>query len=202
MQGTPFEEKYTPSKDIDGNYTVDVTYGFAAGQDPARAIVALLQLRGDQLVSRDFVQRQLPMDLDVVQLQTQIDNEQFTDALKQGVMAYMQGILPMAQQGQDPMDALSKMAKLIEEREKGTPVHEAVLKVFKPKPAPAGAGATQDPLAALMGGGAPGVMGGVPQGAPGASTAPAGMDIQTLLSGLTGKGEATMSSRTQRQGAI
>lgn len=206
VQGTPFEESYVPRKDIGGNTTVDVTYGFAAGQDPARAIVALLQLRGDQLVSRDFVQRQLPMDLDVVQLQTQIDNEQFTDALKQGIMAYMQSILPMAQQGMvDPVDALTKMGKLIEEREKGTPVHDAVLKVFKPKEQPAAA--TQDPLAAILGGGgpqAPGGPGGGPQGstAPGGAGNPQGFDMMSLLAGLTGKGEATMSARTQRQTGI
>ena len=207
VQGTPFEETYTPGKDIKGNYTVDVTYGFAAGQDPARAIVALLQLRGDQLVSRDFVQRQLPMDLDVNQLQTQIDNEQFTDALKQGIMAYMQAILPMAQQGQiDPTDALMKMGKLIEEREKGTPVHDAVLKVFKPKEQ--AAAAAQDPLAALMGGGGPAAPGGgggaPPEGstAPGGAGQPQGFDMMSLLAGLTGKGEATMSARTQRQTGI
>ncbi len=206
VQGTPFEETYVPRKDIGGNTTVDVTYGFAAGQDPARAIVALLQLRGDQLVSRDFVQRQLPMDLDVVQLQTQIDNEQFTDALKQGIMAYMQSILPMAQQGMsDPVDALQKMGKLIEEREKGTSVHEAVIKVFKPKEQPAGA--AQDPMAALLGGGgpgAPGGPGGAPQGstAPGGAGQPQGFDMMSLLAGLTGKGEATMSARTQRQTGI
>lgn len=206
VQGTPFEETYVPRKDIGGNTTVDVTYGFAAGQDPARAIVALLQLRGDQLVSRDFVQRQLPMDLDVVQLQTQIDNEQFTDALKQGIMAYMQSILPMAQQGMaDPVDALQKMGKLIEERERGTSVHEAVIKVFKPKEQPAGA--TQDPMAALLGGGgpgAPGGPGGAPQGstAPGGAGQPQGFDMMSLLAGLTGKGEATMSARTQRQTGI
>lgn len=207
VQGTPFEETYSPKKDINGNYTVDVTYGFAAGQDPARAIVALLQLRGDQLVSRDFVQRQLPMDLDVVQLQAQIDNEQFTDALKQGIMAYMQAILPMAQQGQsDPVDALMKMGKLIEEREKGASVHDAVLKVFKPKEQPAQAGV--DPLAALMGGGgqpgaAPGAPGAPPGStAPGGAANPQGFDMMSLLSGLTGKGEATMSARTQRQSGI
>lgn len=207
VQGTPFEETYTPARDIKGSYTTDVTYGFAAGQDPARAIVALLQLRGDQLVSRDFVQRQLPMDLDVVQLQTQIDNEQFTDALKQGIMAYMQAILPMAQQGMvDPLDALTKTAKLIEEREKGTAVHDAVLKVFKPKEQPAQA---QDPLAALMGGGGPAAPGGPgggapPQGstAPGGAGQPQGFDMMSLLAGLTGKGEATMSARTQRQTGI
>lgn len=203
-QGTPFEETYIPGKDIKGDYTVDVTYGFAAGQDPARAIVGLLQLRGDQLISRDFFQRQLPMAIDVVEMQTQIDNEQFTDALKQGIMGYMQAILPMAQQGgQDPTEALQKVAKLIELREKGEPVHDAVLKVFTPKEAPPGA-APQDSMAALMAGGAPpgppgAGGGGAPQGGPPQGQ---GMDLQTLLSGLTSSGQATASVRSQRQSAI
>jgi len=199
VQGTPFEETYVPSADIRGSYSCDVSYGFAAGTDPARAIVAMLQLRGDQLLSRDFVQRQLPMELDVAELQVQIDTEQFNDALKQGVMAYMQAILPMAQQGAgDPVDALTKISKLMKEREKGTPIADAVLKVFKPKEQPAGA--AQDPLAALMGGG--GQQGGPGGAPPGASQQPQGMDIMSLLAGLSGSGEAQMSARTQRQSGI
>ena len=210
VQGVPFEETYTPSRDIAGGYIADVTYGFAAGQDPARAIVALLQLRGDQLVSRDFVQRQLPMDLDVVQLQVQIDNEQMTDALKQGMMAFAQNIPAMAMQGQDPVDSLSKMAKLIEERDKGTAFHDAVLKVFKPKE---GAQAPQNPLDALMGAGGQGAPGGAPQGPPGAQgEAPGGnagmpgqqqgRDMQSLLAGLTSSGQPQMSANVRRQGAV
>ena len=110
-----------------------------------------------------------------------------------------------AQQGQvDPTDALMKMGKLIEEREKGTSVHDAVLKVFKPKEQ--AAPAATDPLAALMGGGGQPGPGGAP--APGGSTAPGGagqpqgMDIMSLLSGLTGKGEAQMSTSTRRQSGI
>jgi hypothetical protein len=196
VQGTPFEEDYTPAKDINGDYTVDVTYGFAAGQDPARAIVGLLQLRGDQLISRDFFQRQLPMNIDVVQMQTQVDNEQFTDALKQGIMGYAQTLPQLALQGQaDPLDGFQKMAKLIELREKGKSVHDAVVEVFKPKEATGAPQAPQDPMAALMGGGG---MGGAPAGA----EQPSGFDLQSLLSGLTSGGEATMSARTQRQGPI
>lgn len=205
-QGTPFEEQYVPSRDINGDYTCDVTYGFAAGQDPARAIVGLLQLRGDQLISRDFFQRQLPMGIDVVQMQTQIDNEQFTDALKQGMMGYMQAIPQMALQGQDPLDALQKVAQLIQLREKGEPVHDAVLKVFTPKQAPPGA-APPNPLAAAMGGGgqgsAPPGAGGAPGAPPGpGGQQPQGIDMMTLLSGLTGGGEARMTARTQRQSPL
>lgn len=206
IQGVPFEETYVPKKDIDGGYTSDVTYGFAAGQDPARAIVALLQLRGDQLVSRDFVQRQLPMDLDVVQLQVQIDNEQMTDALKQGMMAFAQNVPAMSLQGQDPMDALSKMAKLIDERDKGMPFHEAVLKVFKPKEAQ---NAPQNPLQALMGQqgqGAPLGAQGAAQTAPGGNTGlpgeTQGRDLQTLLAGLTNSGQPNMTANVRRQSAV
>jgi hypothetical protein len=140
------------------------------------------------------------MDLDVVQLQSQIDMEQFTDALKQGVMGFAQTILPMAQQGgQDPMDALQKIASIMKEREKGTPVHEAVLKVFKPKEQPAGA-APANPLEAMLGGqaqaGPPGAQ--AQQGGGGQQ----GMDMQTLLAGLTGKGDATMAASTKRRTAI
>jgi hypothetical protein len=205
VQGSPFEEAYTPSKDIDGDYTVDVTYGFAAGQDPARAIVGLLQLRGDQLISRDFFQRQLPMNIDVVQMQQQIDNEQFTDALKQGVMGYMQAIPQMALQAQgqfDPVPELQKIAKLIELREKGKAVHDAVLQVFTPKEQPA---ASQNPLQAAMaapqGAGGQSPQGGMP-GAPGASQQPQGMDLQTMLAGLTSGGQASMSAKTSRQAPI
>jgi len=207
-QGTPYEETYVPRKDISGDYTVDVTYGFAAGQDPARAIVGLLQLRGDQLISRDFFQRQLPMNIDVVQMQAQIDNEQFTDALKQGMMGFMQAIPQMALQGQDPMDSLSKVAQLIQLREKGEPVHDAVLKIFKPKEQP------QQPSQGLPGAapgeGTPGVPGGPQQGAqppqggasPGQPQQPQGMDLQSLLTGLTSGGKVQMSARTQRQSPI
>lgn len=211
VQGSPFEESYTPSKDIDGDYTVDVTYGFAAGQDPARAIVGLLQLRGDQLISRDFFQRQLPMNIDVVQMQQQIDNEQFTDALKQGLMGYMSAIPQMALQAQgqfDPVPELQKVARLIELREKGKSVHDAVLEVFKPKEQPAAQ--AQDPLAAALGGGQP--PGG--PGGPGADSGAAqanmagvtpqagqqqGRDLMSLLSGLNSKGQATMGAQTRRQ---
>lgn len=204
VQGTPFEEDYVPGKDIDGDYTVDVTYGFAAGQDPARAIVGLLQLRGDQLISRDFFQRQLPMNIDVVAMQQQIDNEQMVDALKQGMMGYAQAIPQMALQGQDPVAALKRMADLIKHREKGMSVQDAVLKVFEPDPK--AQAAPQNPLEAMLaqGGaapeeGAPGAAGGLP-GAGG--DVPQGMDLQSMLSGLTGDGDATMSVRSQQQQPI
>lgn len=195
VQGTPFEESYKPSKDIAGNYMVDVTYGFAAGQDPARAIVALLQLRGDQLVSRDFVQRQLPMEIDVNQMQIQVDSEQFEDALKQGVQGLMANIPNLILQGQDPVMLLQQTAKVIEYREKGQTIHEAILKAFTPPEQPAQAPGIP---------GLPGAPAGPPGAAPGAAPAGPGgsMDMQTLLAGLTSGGEVRGGVSTKRQTAI
>lgn len=191
-QGTPFEETYTPSKDIAGNYTVDVSYGFASGQDPARAIVGMLQLRGDNLISRDFVQRNLPMEIDVVQMQTQIDNEQFEDALKAGIQGAMQAIPQMALQGMDPLAPLTQMAQVIKLRESGTPVHEAVLKAFTPKEAPQGA---VSPLEAQPGPAGPGAPAGPAGG-------PQGRDMMEMLASLRGNGEVSMNTRTRRQSPI
>lgn len=203
-QGTPFEETYTPSKDIAGNYMIDVTYGFAAGLDPSRALVFLLQLRGDQLVPRDFVQRQLPMDIDVTQMQTEIDNEQVTDALKQGVFAYVQSVGLLAQQGQDPTQILSGVAKIIELRSKGKPFHEAVLEVFTPpEPSPEEL-AAQQAAAGGAGGGVPSGMeaSGLPQGvAEGqAGMAPGGSpDVMSLLAGLGAGGAPNLGATVRRQ---
>lgn len=210
LQGTPFEESYTPAKDIDGNYTVDVTYGFASGLDPSRALVFLLQLRGDQLVPRDFVQRQLPMDIDVVQLQTQIDNEQVIDALKQGVFAYVQSVGILAQQGQDPVEILTRVARIVGNREKGAPMHEAILKAFEPtaeekKAQEAAMQAQQE--AAAGGGGLPGLPPGMdPSGLPeGVAEGQAGMqpggraDVMSLLAGLGGGGKANLGATVRRE---
>lgn len=200
VQGTPFEETYVPSKDIAGNYGVDVSYGFAAGTDPARAIVALLQLRGDKLVSRDFVQRQLPMQIDVVQMQQQVDSEDFEDALKAGTQMLMQQIGALAVQGQDVTDLLMKLAKVIKLREGGKPVHEAVLESFKAQEQP------QQP--GMMGPGAPGQ--GAPAGTPGAPPGlPGGMgggqaqpDMMQLLASLKSSGQPNMTARTRRNISI
>ncbi len=65
--GTPFNMKYVPSRQIAGEYGVDVRYGIMSGMNPNNAIIALLQMRSDKLVSRDYVRREIPMELNVTQ---------------------------------------------------------------------------------------------------------------------------------------
>jgi hypothetical protein len=212
VNGTPFNEKYTPERDIKGDYTVNVSYGFAAGMNPNQALIFLLQLRGDQDISRDFLQRQLPMDIDVTAMQAQIDNEQVTDALKQGVFAMLASAGIMAQQGMDPTQVLARAASIIELREKGTPMHEAILKAFAPEPVKTPAAAAAATQGGAPEGGGPGGGQGVPFGinpgtglpggtAPGqAQLGPGGKpDLMSLLAGLSSSGRPQLSASVKRQ---
>lgn len=211
VNGTPFNEKYTPTKDIKGDYTVNVSYGFAAGMNPNQALIFLLQLRGDQDISRDFLQRQLPMDIDVTAMQAQIDNEQVTDALKQGVFSMLSSAGIMAQQGMDPTQVLARAATIIDQREKGVPMHEAILKAFQPTPAKTPAvEAAGSMIPGTDQGGAPGG-GGVPFGVNPSTGLPGGVapgqgemgpggkpDLMTLLAGLNGNGRPNLSASVKR----
>ena len=215
VRGNQFEETYTPAKDIAGAYQCDVTYGMAAGMDPNRAIVFLLQARGDKLISRDFALRQLPFDLNVDQVMQQIDTEELDDALKQGLFSMLGGLGAMAAQGADPLTILQQAATVIKEREKGTPLADAMLKAFQPPPTPPDAASGQPGAAPQQGPpGAP------PQGAqgpagPGAGAAPGGAppgalppmggqgaggnSIMQLLAGLSANGSPNMSANMKRQ---
>src|SRR5690606_27476254 len=153
--GTPYEITYVPSKDINGAHDVDVEYGFAAGMDPNRAVVMLLQLRGDNLISRDYFQRQLPFDLNVTEEQSKVDVEELREAIKQGVFGYVQAIPALVQQGMDPSGPILQTAALVKGIQKGKPIEEVVAEVFAPEPEP-----ELEPALAE-----PGLAGGAPEGA-------------------------------------
>lgn len=186
--GTPYVLKYTPGRDIRGEYGVEVRYGIMSGMDPSRAIIALLQMRSDKLVSRDYVRREIPMDLNVTQEEQRVDIEEMRDALRVSVAQYAQAIPALAAQGQDPSQIVSRIAEVIKGRQKGLALESIVEKVFAPEP---------QPEMAMPPAGGPGL--------PAAGVAPAqasaqppqeqaGMapaagqkpDIATLLAGITG----------------
>jgi hypothetical protein len=187
--GTPYVLKYTPGRDIRGEYGVDVRYGIMSGMDPSRAIIALLQMRSDKLVSRDYVRREIPMDLNVSQEEQRVDIEEMRDALRVSVAQYAQAIPALAAQGQDPSLIVTRIAEVIKGRQKGLSLESIVEKAFAPEPPPPA------PEMAMQGG---------PQlPAAGAAPAPASQqppqeqagqapaagqkpDIAQLLAGLTG----------------
>lgn len=209
--GTPFTEHYTPSKDISGDYECDVTYGYAAGLGPNNAAVLLLQLRGDKLIDRDTFRRHLSLGEDISAVQKAVDIEELTDAAKQGIMAYVQSIGLLAQNGQDPSEPLRKLAQLVDGIQKGGSIPDLMVKVFAPPPAPP----VPDVSGELSGlpGGDPGSEAGltVPDGlqnsglpdfvAQGqAGMAPGGRpDMQSLVAGLTGGGKANLAASVVRR---
>jgi len=217
--GTPYEVKYRPEKDIDGDYTVDVQYGLMAGLDPNRALVFGLQARGDKLISRDFLRRQMPFSLNASEEEQQVDIEELRDALKQAVAGYAQAIPILAQNGQDPGEILARLSQIIIGRQKGLPMEKIVSEAFAPEPAPMLPGVEQsgvdDPNAEMLGpsgevppggdgnslaglndatgqlrGVAPGQSGMSPGGAP---------DMQTLLASMGSNGQPNLQAGVSRR---
>lgn len=211
--GTPYELKYKPSRDINGDYSVDVQYGLMAGLDPNRALVFGLQARGDKLISREFLQSQMPFSIDPAQEAQRLDIEEMRDALKQAVAGYAQAIPILAQQGQDPGEILARLSDIIQGRTKGKAIEDVIQSAFAPPEPPPEVGAPQDPS---MAGGAPGTApsgGGLPGLGPtglmrGVAEGQAGQgaggtpDMQTLLAGLTGGGQPSLSANVQRRSPV
>ena len=214
--GTPYEIRYRPEKDIKGDYTVDVQYGLMAGLDPNRALVFGLQARGDRLISRDFLRRQMPFALNASEEEQRVDIEEMRDALKQAVAGYSQAIPVLAQAGQDPGEILSRLSEIILGRQKGRPIEEVVSEAFAPEemPTPPGvelageatAGMGGAPGEAPPGGGgedlegisSSGLLRGVAQGQ--AGMAPGGRpDLQMLMASLGRSGEANLSAGISRR---
>jgi hypothetical protein len=148
--GTPYELKYTPARDINGDYTVDVQYGLMAGLDPNRAAIFGLQLRGDKLISRDFLRRNLPFSINVTQEEQRVDIEELRDSLRTAVSQYANAIPMLATQGGDPTEAVKRIADIIEGRAKGQALESIVAKSFAPAEQPAASemapGASQPPM--------------------------------------------------------
>ena len=134
--GTPYTLKYNPAKAINGDYTVDVRYGIMSGMNPNNATVALLQMRSDKLVSRDYVRRELPIEINVTQEEQKVDVEEMRDALRAAIGQTALAIPQMIAQGQDPTKILSSFAEMIKGRQKGLTIESVVEKAFTPEPQP------------------------------------------------------------------
>ena len=191
--GTPYTMKYVASKAINGDYTVDVRYGIMSGMNPNNATVALLQMRSDKLISRDYVRRELPIEINVTQEEQKVDVEEMRDALRAAIGQTALAIPQMIAQGQDPSKILASFADMIKGRQKGLTIENVVEKAFAPEPQPANPAMGMQPPAAGMapapasqpsmeqpGGVAP-AAGGAPQGAPQGKP-----DIASLLASIGG----------------
>jgi hypothetical protein len=169
-QGAQYEISYTPSKDINGDYSIQVRYGLMAGLDPSRALIFSLQALQAKLISRDFVMRELPWSMNVLMEQERIDIESMRDSLSGSLNALAQAIPQMAASGGDPSEIIMKLGKLIDLRRNGMAVEDAVMEIFQkeelppaPTMQPEAAPAAEAPVEAQ---GQPSAPGQPPAGAP------------------------------------
>jgi hypothetical protein len=205
--GEPYDISYVPADLYDGDYVCDVTYGFAAGLNPSQAIVMMLQLRGDGLIDRDSVRRNLPFEINVDNMQRALDVEQTNDALKQGLFGLLQASGQVLAQGGDPLPWFRATHTILKGRMDGKPLEELFIKAFDPAtlhPPQDDAGqpgGPQDPGA--MPPGAPGGAQGDPNVAPGQGAAPipgGQMSLQQLVAGLRGaSGTPNMTADIRRR---
>lgn len=201
--GSPYQITYTPAKDINRDYSIDVTYGATAGLDPNRALVFLLQGQSAGIFSTDTVMRELPVDINVEEEKKKIAIELMRNASASAIAGLAQAIPAMAAQGQDPSVVVGQISEILRLVEKGESIEQAMSKVFAPPPPPEEAPA-EDPMAALMAGGEPAPAGG---GAPvpGADLGGGGgmaNDLLMSMVGLTPGGNANLQSTISRRQPI
>lgn len=203
--GTPYELKYTPAKDIKGDYTINVQYGLMAGLQANQALVFGLQARGDKLISRSFLRTQLPISFDPSEEESKVDVEDMRDSLKAAFNSTAEAIPAMAQAGQAPTDVLTQMAGVIKARQKGVSIEDAIAKAFEPEEeaaAPPGPEQMGMPPEAGM----PPEMGGVPPemaamggGGQGEQMRP---DMMQMIASMGGGGKPGLGASVIRRQAV
>ena len=213
-KGSAYSTKYTAHADIADDYTVDVRYGLMAGLDPSRWLVFALQARAEKMFSRDYMRREMPVEIDVEAEAQKIDIEDLEEAAKTAVQGYAQAIPALAAQGQDPSQVLDVLSKVIEGRRKGRNMSDIVAEAFKPpeppQPSPEemammqqgmaeGGAPTQEGTPAgmtadgRMPGVAPGQMGETPGSRP---------DLATFIAGMDSSGTPNLQAGISRQKAF
>lgn len=203
--GIPFVDRYIPSRDIKGDRSVEVTYGFMLGMAPNNALVFLLQASAAGLISKDFAARQLPVGVNPTEEQRKIELEALRNSTIQAVSALGQAIPQFVLNGQDPSPIIKAMAEITRRIQKGDSIEEIVVDVFAPPPPPEPApGAPTDPAAqaaapAAGGGGLSGLAerGAKPSLGPGDRP-----DLAQFFAGMSSSGNPVLQGGVSRMDPI
>lgn len=190
--GAPRKIDYTPAKDINGEYTVDVSYGAIAGLDPNRGLVFVLQALAGGLLSKQTAMKSLPVDMNPLAESRQIQLEQLNDSIAAALAQLPLAIPQMTMGGADPRELVMQIAQLEELIQKGDSPADAIQKVFAPKQPPAEEAAPPpSPLEQAQGAGEG------PAGLPGAGTGGAS-DLLMSLAGMSPSGKPNLQSNVSR----
>jgi hypothetical protein len=195
--GVPFKVSYTPSKDINGDHTIDVQYGFLAGMDANRSLIYILQGYGAGLLSQDYAMRNLPAQFNVTEEIKKIELEKVRKAILELAMSSPEATAS----GVDLSKPMSQLAALAKEIADGKSVEDAVEVAFAPPPPPPAApgipgapASTPPPPGADAGPAGPAAAGG---GLPGQQ--PSGPpDLMYLMAGLTNRGTSNLQANVSR----
>lgn len=200
--GVPYEVTYTPSKDIAGDHSIDIQYGFLAGLDANRSLIFILQAFGAGLISQDYAMRNLPAHFNISEETKKIELERVRKAILEGAMASAQAIPQMAMAGGDPTQLMTQLSNLAEALKKGEAVETAALKAFAPPPppppapeqvapgaSPSAPGAASLPPAGSQQGG-----GGAPPQQPGQRPG-----LMQMMAGITNGGASNLQANVLRQ---
>jgi hypothetical protein len=209
-----FQLSYTPAKDINGDYTVAVEYGFLLGLDANRSLIWVLQAQAAGLISTDTASRNLPVKLDTEEEQNKIKLEQLRGSIVQAMAGISQSLPQMIGQGADPSAMMAKLAALIEGVKKGLPIETVASQVFAPPPPPpadSAPGMSAPPGAPgsdAGGAGQPAAPGGPGGGALGQPAVNASgqaggpPDIAGLIAGMSASGQPRLGGSVSRRNPV
>jgi len=192
--GAPRKYEYTPDKDIDGDHTIDVTYGAIAGLDPNRGLVFVLQALAGGLLSKQTAMKSLPVDMNPLAETRQIQLEHMDESVAATLSMIPQAIPQMAAAGQDPSEIALQVAQLHKLIQKGKSPVEAMEQVFAPKQKPEEQTEAPSPVEQAMASGDPSALPGAGQG--GAS------DMLMSLAGMTPGGKPNLQANVSRMTPI
>ena len=190
--GSPRTYTYTPGKDINGDYTVDVSYGAIAGLDPNRGLVFVLQALAGGLIAKSTARRSLPVDINIEDEERQIQLEQIDASVAATLAMLPQAIPQLAAMGQDPREIAMQTVEVRKLVAKGKTVAEAMEAVFIPKEEPAPPPSPMEQAQAAQQGG-PAMPG---QGEGGAA------DLLMSLAGMSPSGSPNLQSTVSRREPI
>lgn len=204
---TAFRITYVPSKDIKGDHSVSVDYGFLLGLDANRALVFILQAQAAGLISMGTAAQYLPMKLNLAEEVGKIQLEQLRNSLIQSFAGLSQALPAMIGQGQDPSALIAQLGLVIKGVKGGKEIEDVAAEVFAPPPPQPAPGesalSAPGPEQAGAGGTQPGQPGETPPGLGLATEGPnARPDLQMMFAGLTARGKPNLGATVSRMNPV